>query len=423
LCTKFAADIGEHSADLLANLSLSDLPEARATVGRRSAERAGVDVIALRGARDRRLFVDLPYRLHRDDPNWVPLLRRDIRLLLDRRRNPFFDHGEAEFFLAWRDGKPVGRISAQINRLHLDIHKDETGNFGMLEAIDDPSVFTSLLETAQRWVGERGMRRIVGPYNLSMNDEIGVLVSGFDSPPMVGMPHSPPYYAEHIEAAGFAKAKDLHALRVAVAELLTEHLERVERVTAQLRGEGRLGQRFLDPTKFADEMRLALEIYNEAWTENWGFLPVSEREAKALIDQLAPILPPHGVIFGLADGEAAAMLVGLPNLNELLADLNGRLFPFGWARLLWRLRFRRPKSGRIILAGVRRRYRGTAISMALVTLMLGTLLKVGKEQNVEMVEMSWILEDNKASLDGCLAIGARLAKLYRIYGKNLNGAS
>jgi hypothetical protein len=236
---------------------------------------------------------------------------------------------------------------------------------------------------------------------------------------MVGMPHTPPYYAAHIEAAGYAKAKDLHALRVAVAELLTEHLERVERVTAQLRAEGRMGQRFLDPAKFAEEMRLALEIYNEAWTENWGFIPVSEREAKALIDQLAPILPPQGVIFGLADGEAAAMLVALPNLNELLADLDGKLFPLGWARLLWRLRYRRPKGARIILAGVRRRYRGSAISMALITLMLGTLLKVGQERNVETVEMSWILEDNKASLDGCLAIGARLAKLYRIYGKTL----
>jgi hypothetical protein len=402
----------------LAQPSPSEISNRPATPLSRRADR-GIEVIALRGARDRRSFVNLPYDLHRSDPNWMPPLRRDIRVLLDRRRNPFFDHGEAEFWLAWRDGKPVGRISAQINRLHLDTHRDETGNFGMLEAIDDPAVFKALLKTAERWVAERGMRRIVGPYNLSMNDEIGVLVSGFDSPPMVGMPHTPPYYAEHIEAAGYAKAKDLHALRVAVAELLTEHLERVERVTVQLRAEGRMGQRFLDPAKFAEEMRLALEIYNEAWTENWGFLPVSEREAKALIDQLAPILPPQGVIFGLADGEAAAMLVALPNLNELLADLDGRLFPFGWARLLWRLRFSRPKGARIILVGVRRRYRGSAISMALATLMMGTLLKVGQERNVEMVEMSWILEDNKASLDSCLAIGARLAKLYRIYSRAL----
>lgn len=383
------------------------------------ADSAGITVVALRGAADRRRFVDLPYRLHRADPNWVPPLRRDVHTLLDRRRNPFFDHGEAAFWLAWRGGEPVGRISAQINRLHLETHRDETGNFGMIEAIDDTAVFAALLETAEAWLRERGMRRVVGPYNLSMNDEIGVQILGFDSPPMVGMPYAPPYYGERLDEAGYAKAKDLHALRVAVAELLTEHLVRVDRVTAQLRADGRLGQRFLDPARFADELRLALEIYNEAWTENWGFLPVGEREAQALIAQLAPILPPQGVIFGLADGEAAAMLVALPNLNEFLADLDGRLFPFGWAKLLWRVRFRRPKAARIILAGVRRRYRGSAISAALVTLMLGTLLKVGQEHGVEMVEMSWILEDNKASLDGCLAIGARLAKLYRIYSKRL----
>jgi hypothetical protein len=390
-----------------------------ASTDRRLDQGAAIEVTALRGSGDRRRFIDLPYRLHRGNPNWIPSLRRDIATLLDRRRNPFFDHGEAEFWLAWRGGKPVGRISAQINRLHLEIHHDETGNFGMLEAIDDPIVFAALLETAESWLRERSMRRVVGPYCLSMNDEIGVLVSGFDSPPMVGMPYAPPYYGERLEEVGYAKVKDLHALRVGLDELLTEHLDQVERVTAQLRADGRIGQRFLDPKRFADEMRLALEIYNDAWTENWGFLPVGEREAKALIDQLAPILPPQGVIFGLADGEAAAMLVALPNLNELLVDLNGRLFPLGWAKLLWRLRFRRPKAARIILAGVRRRYRGTAISMALVTLMLGTLLKVGQERDVEMVEMSWILEDNKASLDGCLAIGARLAKLYRIYGRNL----
>jgi hypothetical protein len=399
--------------------ALSDDPKAQVAIGPRPVATGAIEIVALRGRADRVRFVNLPYRLHRGDPNWVPPLRRDMRAIIDRRRNPFFDHGEAEFWLAWRNGEAVGRISAQINQLHLETHHDETGNFGMLEAIDDPAVFRALLGCAEEWLRERGMRRSVGPYSLSMNDDIGILVSGFDTPPMIGMPHTPPYYAAHLEDAGYFKAKDLHALRVGVAELVTEHLERVERVTAQLRAEGRIGQRFLDPARFAEEMRLALDIYNEAWTENWGFIPVSKREAKALIDQLAPILPPQGVIFGLADGEPAAMLVALPNLNELLADLDGRLFPLGWARLLWRLRFRRPRGARIILAGVRRQYRGSAVSMALVTLMMGTLLKVGRERNVEMVEMSWILEDNKASLEGCLAIGARLAKLYRIYAKTL----
>ena len=380
---------------------------------------SSIEVTALRGRRDRNRFVDLPYRLHRDDPNWIPPLRRDVHRVLDRRRNPFFDHGEACFWLAWRDGIPVGRISAQINHLHLETHRDETGNFGLLEAIDDQAVFAALQRAAENWLRERGMRRILGPYSLSMNDDIGVLVSGFETPPMVGMPYTPPYYADRLGAAGYAKAKDLFALRVTLADIVTRHLYRLERVTARLRAEGRIAVRPLDPARFAEEMRLALDIYNEAWTRNWGFLPVTEREAKQIIDQLAPVLPPESVVFALADGEPAAMLVALPNLNEILADLDGRLFPINWLKLLWRLRFRKPKTARVMLTGVRQRYRRSALSMALVTLMLAEILDAARRANIEMVEFSWILEDNKPSLEGCHAIGAQLDKLYRIYGKAL----
>jgi hypothetical protein len=396
-----------------------DTSDAGLARQRNLAKSSSVEVTALRGRRDRNRFVDLPYRLHRDDPNWVPPLRRDMHRLLDRRRNPFFDHGEACFWLAWRDGIPVGRISAQINHLHLETHRDGTGNFGLLEAIDDQAVFAALQRAAENWLRERGMRRILGPYSLSMNDDIGVLVSGFETPPMVGMPYTPPYYADRLAAEGYAKAKDLHALRVTLADIVTRHLHQLERVTARLRAEGRIAVRPLDPAHFAEEMRLALDIYNEAWTQNWGFLPVTEREAKQIIDQLAPVLPPQSVVFALADSEPAAMLVALPNLNEILADLDGRLFPTNWLILLWRLRFRKPKTARVMLTGVRQRYRRSALSMALVTLMLAAILDAARRANIEMVEFSWILEDNKPSLDGCHAIGAQLDKLYRIYAKAL----
>ena len=396
-----------------------DIAYAAPAPERNSATASPIEVTALRGRRDRDRFVDLPYRLHRDDPNWVPPLRRDMHRLLDRRRNPFFDHGEACFWLAWRDGVPVGRISAQVNHLHLETHRDETGNFGLLEAIDDQAVFSALQRTAEDWLRERGMRRILGPYSLSMNDDIGVLVSGFETPPMVGMPYTPPYYAARLVAEGYAKAKDLHALRVTLADIVTRHLHQLERVTARLRAEGRIAVRPLDPARFAEEMRLALDIYNEAWTQNWGFLPVTEREAKQIIDQLAPVLPPRSVVFALADGEPAAMLVALPNLNEILSDLGGRLFPINWLKLLWRLHFRKPRTARVMLTGVRQRYRRSALSMALVTLMLGEILDAARRANIEMVEFSWILEDNKPSLEGCHAIGAQLDKLYRIYSKAL----
>ncbi len=372
----------------------------------------------LSGWRERARFIDLPYRLHRGDPNWIAPLRQDTRLLVDRR-HPFFEHGEACFWLAWRDGVPVGRISAQINRLHLETHKDDTGHFGLLEAIDDQAVFSALLDAAADWLRRRGMRRMVGPYSLSMNDDIGVLVTGFDTPPVVGMPHAPPYYAERLAGAGLGKIKDVHALRATLSELETRHLDQVDRVTAELRAQGRIGLRFLDPKRFAEEMKLALDIYNDAWSDNWGFLPVTESEVKRIKEQLAPVLPPKGVIFALADGEPVAVLVALPNLNELIADFDGRLLPFNWARFLWRARFAKPKAARVILMGVRKRFRRSALSPILAALILGELLKVGREAGIEMVEFSWILEDNRPSLEGCLAIGARFAKRYRIYAKDL----
>ena len=407
---------------LMNNAPTPDAPDtahAGPASERKPATSSPIEVTALRGRRDRNRFVDLPYRLHRNDPNWVPPLRRDMQRLLDRRRNPFFDHGEACFWLAWRDGVPVGRISAQVNHLHLETHRDETGNFGLIEAVDDQAVFAALQRAAENWLRERGMRRILGPYSLSMNDDIGVLVSGFETPPMVGMPYTPPYYADQLVAEGYAKAKDLHALRVMLADVVTTHLDHLERVTARLRAEGRVAVRPLDPARFAEEIRLALDIYNEAWTQNWGFLPVTEREAKQIIDQLAPVLPPQSVVFALADGEPAAMLVALPNLNELVADLGGRLFPINWLKLLWRLRFRKPRTARVMLTGVRQRYRRSALSMALVTMMLAQILEAARRAKIEMVEFSWILEDNKPSLEGCHAIGAQLAKLYRIYAKAL----
>jgi len=328
------------------------------------AKASRITVTALRDWRDRIRFVDLPYRLHGNNPSWVPPLRRDMHRLLDRRRNP-------------------------------------------------------LQGVAENWLRERGMRRILGPYSLSMNDDIGVLVSGFDSPPMVGMPYAPPYYGDRLVAEGYTKAKDLHALRLTLADVVTRHLDQLERVTARLRADGRIAVRSLDPSRFAAEMRLALDIYNEAWTHNWGFLPVTEREAKQIIDQLAPVLPPQSVVFALADGEPAAMLIALPNLNEIISDLGGRLFPINWLKLLWRLHFRKPKTARAILTGVRQRYRGSALSTALVTLMLAAILDAGRRANIETVEFSWILEDNRPSLEGCRALGAKLDKLYRIYAKPL----
>jgi hypothetical protein len=367
----------------------------------------------------RRRFVDLPYRLHRDNPNWVPPLRRDVRQILDPRRNPFFDHGEACFWLAWRNGDVVGRISAQINRLHLETHGDGTGHFGCLEAVDDATVFAALLGAAEDWLRAREMRQMVGPYSLSINDELGILVDGFLTPPMVGMTYCPPYYAERIAAAGYAKAKDVYALELHATATKNSRMAEFERIVAPLCETGRISLRTLNRAKFAEDLRSAIDIYNDAWRGNWGFVPVTEREAGLLIKQLAPVLPEQAVVFALADGELAGMGVGLPNMNELTADLRGRLLPLGWLKLLWRLRFRRPRTARLILLGLRQRYRSSALGTAILGLLASELVRGMQLLNVEMIEFSWVLEDNKVALDNSRAIGAEIAKTYRLFGKAL----
>lgn len=378
-----------------------------------------IRVTVLRGRRDFQRFIDVAHLVYADDPKWIPPLHQEIRKLIDEKLNPFFDHGEACFWIAWRGNDPVGRISAQINRLHLDIHKDATGNFGFLEAIDDQEVFHALLTVAEEWLRERGIKRILGPYSLSMNDEIGVLVSGFESPPMVMMGHAPVYYSRRLEIEGYRKAKDVHAYLLDLDRLDSSDIERVQRATSRLRTEGRLAVRFLDRRRFDEEMRLVLDIYNDAWSENWGFLPIEAREAAAMIASVKPIIRSDGVVFSLVDGRPEAVIVSLPNINEVIADLGGRLLPFGWAKLLWRLWRRPPRSERVILAGVRKSYRDSVLSGAFVTLLLGEIEKGYRKAGIKTVEFSWILEDNKASL-AIARSGAKLSKVYRIYQKSLS---
>lgn len=363
-------------------------------------------------------FIDVPYAIYRNDPYWVAPLRMEMKKLFDVRHNPFFRHAEGAFWIATREGRPVGRISAAVNRLHLDLHKDGAGNFGCLEAIDDPEVFRALLRQAEQWLAERGMKRALGPYTVSVNDEIGVLVSGFDTSPNVQMAHSPAYYGPRIEAAGYAKAMDLLAFTAEIGAKTDAYSERVERAVGKLRADGRLTTRILDKKRFKQDMRLALEIYNDAWRDNWGFVPVTEAEAEQLIDLLSPILKPEGVVFALLDGKEEAFMVGIPNLNEAIADLGGRLLPFGWAKLLWRLNMRPPKSARIMLAGVRYDYRNSPLSAALVSLLVSEIIKTGRKHGIERVELSWILENNVASVALCRSVG-ELTKTYRLYQKDL----
>jgi len=381
-----------------------------------------VRIVELHGRTDIRRFLDLPHRIYRDDPHWVAPLRREVRKLIDPKANPFFEHGEAALWLAQRGDEVVGRVSAQINRLHLEIHKDATGNFGFLEAVDDPAVFAALLGAAEAWLRRRGMRRVLGPYSPSINDEIGALIKGFGEPPMLGMAYSAPYYASRIEAAGYRKAMDVHALRWEARGEALRELDRHDRVTGRMLKDRRFRVRPIDMHRFEEEMRLAIDVYNDAWSENWGFVPATEEEVKHLIQMVRPIIIPDLVLLGEVDGQVDGIFISIPNLNEMITDLNGRLVPFGWAKLLWRLKTSPFASGRVMLAGVRKIHRQSPISTGLISWMLSETMRVLRARGFHWVELSWVLENNTRSMSLCQRAGGKLYKTYRIYEKPLDPA-
>jgi hypothetical protein len=391
----------------------------------RGAARDGtpIRITEVRSARDLRHFLDLPARIYAKDGNWVAPLRGEIRKILDRRRNPFFAHGEACYWLAWRGEMPVGRISAQINRLHLDIHRDATGNFGFLEAHDDDEVFRALLGTAEAWLRARGMARILGPYSLSINDEIGVLISGFDTPPMVMMAHAPAYFSTRIAAAGYRGAKDLYAFTIDIDPTRNPALARVLHAAERWQARRQFTIRPIDMRRYAEELRLAIEIYNDAWRNNWGYVPVTPAEVDQLLAAIKPIILPQLALFAEAEGRTQGIVVALPNINEAIADLDGRLWPLGWVKLLWRLRMSPPRSARVLLLGMRKSSLDPLTRSALATALVANLTRGLLAAGMKRVELSWILEDNEASLAVIRHCGAETSKTYRLYQKNLRDSA
>jgi hypothetical protein len=382
------------------------------------AERA-IEVRPVRGRRDIERFIRVPFRVYEGDPNWVPLMFFYARQLLSRRKNAFFDHGEAELWIAWRDGEPVGRVSAQINTLHLDIHKDATGHFGFFEAIDDQAVFAALLETAEAWLRARGMKRVVGPYSFSINEEIGVLVEGFGDPPMVGMSHSPRYYAERLERAGYRKAKDVFAFLLDREALMGGKLGEMRKLLDRPQDDARLAVREMNMRRFAEEMREGIDIYNDAWNDNWGFVPVTRREVESMIRSVRAMVRPEYALFGEVDGRRVAMLMAVPNLNELLHDARGRLLPLGLYRLVRAYLTKQCGSARVGIMGVRREFRDSRIGMTLIARMIARFAEVAAKRDLKRGELSWVLEDNRASIGICQLVGGRRYKTYRIFQKAL----
>lgn len=372
-----------------------------------------VRVSPVQGRRMANQFLKVPWSIYRNDSTWVPPLLTEQRHQVSSR-NAFFRHGQACYWVAYRSNEPVGRVSAQVDALHLEHHADATGFFGLLEAPDDVSVFRALLSAAEQWLRDQGLSRIRGPFNLSINEESGLLVEGFDEPPMVKMGHARPYYGHHLEACGYQRAKDLLAYQLdANFEPPAVMRATVSRLAARTR------VRPLNWSRFDEELELLRDIFNDAWASNWGFVPFTREEFRHVGSSLKMLVDPEFVQIAEVDGDPAAMIVLLPNVNEVIRDLNGRLMPIGWLKLLWRMKWRFPTTARVPLMGVRSRYQGTAMGSALAFLVVDALRRPGLRRGIRTVELSWILEDNRSMRNIIERLGGVAYKRYRVYDKHL----
>jgi hypothetical protein len=367
-------------------------------------------------AEDRKAFVDVAFTLNRDDPNWVPPLKTEVHSLIDPRTNPWFAHAEARFFLAEREGEPVGRISAQVDQEVLQYMGPGIGQWGMFEAAD-AQVAAELIARAEDFLRGRRMSVAQGPYSLSIWDEPGLLVQGFDHPPTVMMGHNKTAYQGWIEAAGYKGVKELYTYELDITAPMPPL---VQRIVSSGERNPRIAIRNVEKSRFDEEAALILGILNDAWSDNWGFIPLSDEEIAYAGKKLKPIVFEDLIRVAEVDGEPVAFMMTLPDLNEFTRDLNGRLFPFGWAKLLWRLRNPQVKTMRVPLMGVVKRLQSTRLASQLAFMMIeftrrDALARYGSTRG----EFGWILQDNLGMRSIAETIEAHLNRVYRIYEKPL----
>jgi hypothetical protein len=363
-------------------------------------------------------FLDVVDDIYGGDTSWVRPLDMDPIARLDKKKNPFFDHGEVATWVAYQDGRPVGRVSAQIDRLHLDRHREKVGFFGFFDTIDDSAVAQALLREAEGWLRGKGMERMRGPISLSINEEVGCLVEGFDTPPMMMMPHHRPFHGKLLEQAGLAKAKDLFAWKYDVGHVPP----RAQRGHDQISELKEVVARPIDMKNLREEMAMLMGVFNDAWGDNWGFVPATQRECDKLAEDLKMIAIPDLTRLVFIDGEPAALSIATPNINEMIADLHGKLFPFGFAKFLWRLKVRGPRSGRLFMLGIKKKFRKVRRYAGMSAFLYVEANQAGHRLGIRDAELSWTLEDNAPVNVGIRMMGGRVYKRYRVYEKAL-GAS
>src|SRR3954447_10042006 len=374
----------------------------------------GVTVRPVSGKRDLNAFIRVPFRLHKGTP-WVPPLIMERKEFLDRSKNPFFEHADAEYFLAERDGEVVGRIAAISNRLHNETHGDRVGFFGFFECIDDQAVADALFQAAGDWCRALGHDLLRGPASFSVNDECGLLVDGFETPPTLMMPHNPRYYVPLIERAGFRKARDLLVYQGGSEDHYVPVPERLARGTELIRQRQGITLRPLNMKEFKQDVERIKELYNAAWEKNWGFVPLTEHEIDHLAQQFKPVVIPELVPMAEKDGKLIGFGIVLPDLNVVFrSNRSGRLFPV-IIRLLWALKMKKIRRARILLLGVVPAYQGKGVD----AILYHWIWTKSAEQKIYWGEAGWILEDNPAMNAGLEKMTFRVYKTYRLYDKRL----
>jgi hypothetical protein len=365
---------------------------------------------------ERNAFVDLPWEIYASDPHWIPPLKDEVHGLIDPKRNPWFGHGIAEFWLAERDGTVVGRISAQMDALVQEHMAPGTGQWGMFEAKDEAAA-KALIKTAETWLRAQDMTCAVGPISISIWDEPGLLIEGFEEPPMVMMGHHRPEYRQWIEAAGYKKAKDLFTFEL---DIRIDMIPVIDRLIKSGETNPRIRIRDVDKSKFHQEAAIILDILNDAWSDNWGFVPLTDAEIAYAGKKLKPIIVEDLVKIAEVDGEPVAFMITIPDMNEMIRDLNGKLLPFGWAKLLWRLHKVATHRVRVPLMGVRKSMQGGRMASQLAFMLIEFTRRVcvGK-YGINVGEFGWVLEDNQGMMSIAQLPGANINHTYRIYEKAL----
>ena len=374
-----------------------------------------VAVQPVESRRDLKEFIELPYRLHSTSGVWVPPLRLERRLFLNRRLNAFFSHGDAQLFLARRDSRVVGRLSAHYDDAFNAFHANRWGMFGFLELEDDPDVLPLLLAAAERWLHSRGRDHMIGPMDFTMNDESGVMIEGFERAPLIKQPWHPPYYRRRVEEAGLSKAMDLLMWELQISDR-ERMLPIIFKLADEVEPRHGIRLRKMSRRSLRRDMDRFAEVYNSAWSENWGFSPYSKRDLDAYTAELQLVFDPHWfMVAETAEGETAAIAITVPDLNQVLARMNGRLLPLGWWQFVRRRRIM--DRVRVGFLGVKPEFQHTGVAAKLYV----EHFDMASATPQKWGEMGWILETNTNMNRAMEAMGGRIVRRYRVYEREVSG--